>query len=83
MGGYVKSRPVQILNGQKEIGLQVVQTVQIWKRIYVTERSRKLLRDVRLPGGLNVRLCSALIEFGLTLYLQATTAGFSHHCSCT
>ena len=31
--------------------------------IYVTERSRKLLRDVRLRGGLNVRCCSALSYF--------------------
>ena len=28
--------------------------------INVTERSKKLLRDVRLRGGLNVRCCSAL-----------------------
>ena len=31
--------------------------------INVTERSRKLLRDVRLRGGLNVSCCSALSYF--------------------
>ena len=31
--------------------------------IYVTERSRKLLRDVRLCGGLKVRCYSALSYF--------------------
>ena len=33
------------------------------QRINVTERSRKLLRDVRLRGGLNIRCCSALSYF--------------------
>ena len=34
-----------------------------YHQIHVTERSRKLLRDVRLRGGLKVRCCSALSYF--------------------
>ena len=35
----------------------------VFGSIYVTERSRKLLRDVRLRGGLKVRFFSALSYF--------------------
>ena len=38
--------------------------------IHVTERSRRWLRDVRLPGGLNMLSYSALSYFNNYSYVQ-------------